>query len=74
MVALTPFSIATPTMVAAIPATIVASMFVVGKGGLVAHAEVTPTTTAARKAITLLNRVAIASYYTQDVGLEWWQF
>jgi hypothetical protein len=34
------------------------------KGGL-AHAAVATTITAASKAITLLNRVAIAGYYTQ---------
>jgi len=37
--------------------------------GSPAHAAVVTTITAARKAITLLNRVAIAGYYTHAVTI-----
>ena len=55
-------------------ASTVASMFGVGASGSLAHAAVATTATAASKAITLLNRVAIAGYYTRAVGRPWWKF
>ena len=42
----------------------------VGASGSLAHAAVATTTTAARTAITLLNRVAIGGYYTQAVIIQ----
>ena len=45
-------------------------MFGVGSGGSPAHAAVATTITAASKAITLLNRVAIAGYYTHAVTIQ----
>ena len=52
----------------------VASMFGVGASGSPAHAAVAITTTADSKTITLLNRVAIAGYYTHAVRRLWWRF
>ena len=51
-------------------ASTVASRLGVGTGAPPAHAAVVTTITAASKAITLLNRVAIAGYYTHAVTIE----
>ena len=48
----------------------VASRLGVGTGASLAHAEVVTTTTAASKTISLLNRVAIAGYYTQAATMQ----
>ena len=50
-------------------ASTVASRLGVGSEGSPAHAAVVATTTAASKAITLLNWVAIAGYYSQAVTI-----
>ena len=48
----------------------VASRLGVGTGASLAHAEVVTTTTAASKTISLLNRAAIAGYYTHAVTIK----
>ena len=48
----------------------VASRLGVGTGTSLAHAAVVTTITTANKAITLLNRVAIAGYYTHAATIR----
>ena len=45
-------------------------MFGVGASGSPAHTAVATTMAAASEAITLLNRVAIAGYYTHAVTIQ----